>query len=215
MTVALRAIGDNGSNLGKVNTFSLIISFEMSSLPRVHFSLSFFAFIKSTHSRNVSSEQENEPQSVISPVISDYDSSTLDAANRPPLIPFGVYGDPGGVPLPTLYNGGAGGGVGVAQGGGLSSSAGGPFGPPMTSGGMGGGAGGGRRMGAIEFLLYNMASMLAGVAAGYDVRLSNVSPMHPRLHPSRSAHTVETGYEIAFCPRGEILITLCRQFTLY
>ena len=31
-----------------------------------------------------------------------------------------------------------------------------------------------------------MASMLAGVAAGYDVRLSNTMPMHPRLHPNRS-----------------------------
>ena len=40
-------------------------------------------------------------------------------------------------------------------------------------------------MGAIEFLLYNMASMLASVAAGYDVRMSNVSPMHPKLHPKR------------------------------
>jgi hypothetical protein len=39
------------------------------------------------------------------------------------------------------------------------------------------------RMGAIEFLLYNMAAMLASVAAGYDVRLSNVSPIHPALHP--------------------------------
>ena len=41
------------------------------------------------------------------------------------------------------------------------------------------------KMGAIEVLLYNMASMLAGVAAGYDVRLSNVSPIHPKLHPNR------------------------------
>ena len=38
-------------------------------------------------------------------------------------------------------------------------------------------------MGAVEFLLYNMASMLAGVAAGYDVRLSNVMPIHPKLLP--------------------------------
>ena len=41
------------------------------------------------------------------------------------------------------------------------------------------------KMGAIEVLLYNMASMLASVAAGYDVRLSNVSPIHPKLHPNR------------------------------
>ena len=37
--------------------------------------------------------------------------------------------------------------------------------------------------GAIQLLLYNMSSMLASVAAGYDVRLSNVTPIHPRLHP--------------------------------
>jgi mitogen-activated protein kinase kinase kinase 9 len=37
----------------------------------------------------------------------------------------------------------------------------------------------------VEIVLYNMAAMLAGVAAGYDVRLSNVSPVHPRLHPDR------------------------------
>jgi hypothetical protein len=37
--------------------------------------------------------------------------------------------------------------------------------------------------GAIQLLLYNMSSMLASVAAGYDVRLSNISPIHPRLHP--------------------------------
>jgi len=42
------------------------------------------------------------------------------------------------------------------------------------------------KMGTIEVLLYNMASMLASVAAGYDVRLSNVSPIHPKLHPNRS-----------------------------
>ena len=68
-----------------------------------------------------------------------------------------------------------------------SATAAGPFGPRETwgGGGLGQQGGGSRRMGAIEFLLYNMASMLAGVAAGYDVRLSNVSPMHPKLHPNR------------------------------
>lgn len=34
-----------------------------------------------------------------------------------------------------------------------------------------------------ELVLYNMASMLASVATGYDVRMSNVSPVHPRLQP--------------------------------
>ena len=38
---------------------------------------------------------------------------------------------------------------------------------------------------SIEVLLYNMASMLAGVAVGYDVRHSNVSPIHPKLYPKR------------------------------
>ncbi|KAF4523509.1 hypothetical protein B566_EDAN004580 [Ephemera danica] len=37
----------------------------------------------------------------------------------------------------------------------------------------------------VEMVLYNMASMLASMAAGYDVRLSNVSAIHPRLHPDR------------------------------
>ncbi|XP_030379271.1 uncharacterized protein LOC115627670 [Scaptodrosophila lebanonensis] len=37
------------------------------------------------------------------------------------------------------------------------------------------------KLSVIEVLLYNMASMLAGVAAGYDVRMSNVSPLHPSL----------------------------------
>ncbi len=70
--------------------------------------------------------------------------------------------------------GGEGGGGGrFGGGGGLGGVRGGLGGPPM-------------RMGAIEFLLYNMAAMLAGVAAGYDVRLSNVSPVHPKLLPRRS-----------------------------
>ncbi|XP_021708910.1 mitogen-activated protein kinase kinase kinase 11 isoform X3 [Aedes aegypti] len=39
------------------------------------------------------------------------------------------------------------------------------------------------KLSIIELVLYNIASMLAGVASGYDVRLSNVTPLHPRLHP--------------------------------
>lgn len=38
----------------------------------------------------------------------------------------------------------------------------------------------------IEMLLYNMAALLGGVAAGYDLRMSNVSPLHPRLQPYRA-----------------------------
>lgn len=37
----------------------------------------------------------------------------------------------------------------------------------------------------IELVLYNMAALLGGVAAGYDVRMSNVSPLHPTLQPHR------------------------------
>ena len=46
MTVALKAIEVNGSILGKVNALSLIVSLEMSSLPRVRFSWSFFYLFK-------------------------------------------------------------------------------------------------------------------------------------------------------------------------
>ncbi|KAL4715596.1 hypothetical protein ACJJTC_006175 [Scirpophaga incertulas] len=38
----------------------------------------------------------------------------------------------------------------------------------------------------IELVLYNMAALLGGVAAGYDLRVSNVSPLHPTLQPHRS-----------------------------
>ncbi|XP_061376912.1 mitogen-activated protein kinase kinase kinase 11 isoform X2 [Danaus plexippus] len=37
----------------------------------------------------------------------------------------------------------------------------------------------------IELVLYNMAALLGGVAAGYDVRVSNVSPLHPTLQPHK------------------------------
>lgn len=39
------------------------------------------------------------------------------------------------------------------------------------------------KLSIIELVLYNIAAMLAGVATGYDVRMSNISPIHPRLHP--------------------------------
>ena len=39
------------------------------------------------------------------------------------------------------------------------------------------------KLSAIHTLLYNMGAQLAGVAAGYDVRVSNVSPLHPSLDP--------------------------------
>ena len=61
------------------------------------------------------------------------------------------------------------------------------LGPLPHRGGGGGGFAtvGGVRLGAVEFLLYNIGAMLAGVAAGYDVRESNVTPVHPRLLPKR------------------------------
>ena len=71
------------------------------------------------------------------------------------------YPDNNVIPMPTLYN----------DASEPSTSDGRPRGQP--------------RMGTIEVLLYNMASMLAGVAVGYDVRLSNVSPIHPKLYPKR------------------------------
>lgn len=37
-----------------------------------------------------------------------------------------------------------------------------------------------------HLLFYNMTSILASVAAGYDVRMSNVSPVHPKLQPTMS-----------------------------
>ncbi|XP_018333531.1 mitogen-activated protein kinase kinase kinase 11 [Agrilus planipennis] len=48
------------------------------------------------------------------------------------------------------------------------------------------------KLSIIELVLYNMAALLAGVASGYDVRLSNISPVHPRLQPNRP----DTGYEV-------------------
>ncbi|KAK7047963.1 hypothetical protein SK128_023200, partial [Halocaridina rubra] len=38
----------------------------------------------------------------------------------------------------------------------------------------------------LELLVYNIAAILASVAAGYDVRLSNVTAVHPRLLPVKS-----------------------------
>lgn len=35
-----------------------------------------------------------------------------------------------------------------------------------------------------QMVFYNVASILASVAAGYDVRMSNVSPVHPKLQPN-------------------------------
>lgn len=35
----------------------------------------------------------------------------------------------------------------------------------------------------VELVLYNLGSMLAGVASGYDVKKSNELPVHPKLRP--------------------------------
>lgn len=82
-----------------------------------------------------------------------------DESDNRPLIPL-QYQE-AGVPMPTLYNG-------SGMGGRTAS-----------------GEDGRPKMGAIHMFLYNMSSMLAGVAAGYDVRLSNVTAFHPKLHPQR------------------------------
>ncbi|XP_018054919.1 PREDICTED: mitogen-activated protein kinase kinase kinase 11-like isoform X1 [Atta colombica] len=42
------------------------------------------------------------------------------------------------------------------------------------------------KLSIVELVLYNIAAMLAGVATGYDVRMSNISPIHPRLYPRLS-----------------------------
>lgn len=46
-----------------------------------------------------------------------------------------------------------------------------------------------------HLLFYNMASILASVAAGYDVRISNVSPIHPKLQPTRSMNGSEDSHD--------------------
>ena len=61
------------------------------------------------------------------------------------------------------------------------------FGPAGGSGNVGGS----KRLGIIELLLYNMSSTLASVAAGYDVRLSNVTAIHPNLHPKAAEGAAE------------------------
>nr|QXO74913.1 MAPK [Penaeus chinensis] len=38
----------------------------------------------------------------------------------------------------------------------------------------------------LELIVYNIAAMLASVAAGYDVRLSNVTAVHPKLLPVKA-----------------------------
>ena len=82
-----------------------------------------------------------------------------------------------GVPMPTLYLPSQAGSHGTPQYNNGSTSS----GINMTNASANENKRG--RMGVIELLLYNMSSTLASVAAGYDVRLSNVMPIHPKLHP--------------------------------
>lgn len=42
-----------------------------------------------------------------------------------------------------------------------------------------------------QLVLYNIASILASVASGFDVRTSNVSPIHPSLQPQVNLATDE------------------------
>ena len=44
----------------------------------------------------------------------------------------------------------------------------------------------------IELVLYNIAALLGWTAAGYDLRLSNVSAIHPRLQPRLNDGEEET-----------------------
>jgi hypothetical protein len=41
------------------------------------------------------------------------------------------------------------------------------------------------KLGIIELVICNIGAMLASLTMDYDVRLSNVSPIHPRLQPPR------------------------------
>lgn len=45
----------------------------------------------------------------------------------------------------------------------------------------------------VELVLYNMSSMLASVASGYDVRASNVSPIHPKLQMQMFGNSSDNG----------------------
>ncbi|XP_076061041.1 mitogen-activated protein kinase kinase kinase 10-like isoform X2 [Oratosquilla oratoria] len=47
----------------------------------------------------------------------------------------------------------------------------------------------------LEIFFYNIAAMLAGVAAGYDVRLSNITAIHPRLLPGKAGDEEDEEYE--------------------
>lgn len=73
-----------------------------------------------------------------------------------------------------------------------------PLIPTVYNGG--GGSSGGEKKPAkpsiVEMVLYNMAAMMAGVAAGYDVRHSNVSAIHPKLHPDRFVALLTIGTKI-------------------
>ena len=91
------------------------------------------------------------------------------------------------VPMPTLYNGAND----------LSSAS--------SSGQAPGASRGQKETPSIQVLLYNMASMLAGVAVGYDVRLSNVSPIHPNLYPNRYvfSNQIYPRYYLLFLITGE------------
>lgn len=45
----------------------------------------------------------------------------------------------------------------------------------------------------VELVLYNMSSMLASVASGFDVRASNVSPIHPKLQMTMFGNGSDNG----------------------
>lgn len=46
-----------------------------------------------------------------------------------------------------------------------------------------------------QLVFYNMTSILASVAVGYDIRMSNVSPVHPKLQPSLTLNGCEENGE--------------------
>ncbi|XP_049944241.1 mitogen-activated protein kinase kinase kinase 10-like [Schistocerca serialis cubense] len=57
------------------------------------------------------------------------------------------------------------------------------------------GAGRSGKLSIIELVLCNVAAMLAGVAAGFDIRLANATTLHPRIVSDRSLQSGEESSE--------------------
>lgn len=47
------------------------------------------------------------------------------------------------------------------------------------------------KLGIIELVICNIGAMLASITMDFDIRLSNVSPIHPRLQPAQFSHEAD------------------------